>query len=431
MRTLKPTEVFTPTKPPVDEHNIYVHRHQFEKRLRKAFQRASTPVIFGDYGVGKTSLSLITLDNLMEGEGQVIRITDPTGLEISEIYKRAFEQLGYQVTLSETSISERTGSAELQASATSNIGAGSFFNILKVGLVGSGKIANTEKREKVKQFIVASPTEGKAIEIFCEAKVVFLVDELHHASELLKRQITAAVKSCSDQGLEYPKFILCGTSSDARAIAEINMGVDRLMTEIKVIPLAEAESTQIVVDGFEALGVDFETELPRQVALVAGGAPSLVHSIALELAETAISEDRKVDSRDLTDALNEVIQEGQNERMLAAYNRAINHTGSKRYRKHILTVMAESDETYVTTGELAAGVSAILDEEVPQSRISGPLRDLKSEEYGAILVNPLMVDGREQHNQSCFSQPQMKSYIRFLLKAEHFGADVAGDGAVE
>lgn len=427
-KTIKASDVFTPTKPPVDKHNIYIHRVKFESKFKRAFERGATPVIFGDYGVGKTSLSLISLDNLMGEDGLVIRMTDPDNKDISAVYKLAFEKLEYEVTVSETSGSGRNYSAEIQASANSSIGIGKLFEILKVGVSASGKAEKSESETREKQFLVSSPTESKAIEVFSENKVVFLIDELHRASDALKSQIAAAIKSCSDQGLEFPKFILCGTSSDAGKIAEINQGVDRLINEIKVPPLTREESEKIVVNGFDVLGVNYEKELPERVAGVAGGAPSLVHSIALELAESALSTNQVIDADHLREALSEVIEQGQNERMLQAYNRAINHKGSKRYRKHILTVMASSDETYVTTGELAEGVSKILREEVPQTVISGPLRDLKSERYGSILSNPLMVDGREQQNQSCFSQPQMKSYIRFLLKVSDSGVDVTRDG---
>jgi MoxR-like ATPase len=54
--SLKPTDVFTPNRFPLEEHNIYAARADAEQKLNAAMTRNQTPVVYGEYGVGKTTL---------------------------------------------------------------------------------------------------------------------------------------------------------------------------------------------------------------------------------------------------------------------------------------------------------------------------------------------------------------------------------------
>jgi len=53
---LKPHDVFTPARPPLEDTNVYAARGEAEDDFAAALRRGMVPVVFGEFGVGKTSL---------------------------------------------------------------------------------------------------------------------------------------------------------------------------------------------------------------------------------------------------------------------------------------------------------------------------------------------------------------------------------------
>src|SRR4030042_5355202 len=56
-KQMKPSEVFVPGKFPIEEHNIYTDRGAPQESFQTALKRSFVPLVFGSYGVGKSSLS--------------------------------------------------------------------------------------------------------------------------------------------------------------------------------------------------------------------------------------------------------------------------------------------------------------------------------------------------------------------------------------
>lgn len=367
-------------------------------------------MVYGDYGVGKTSLCLKVLDEKYES-ATIIRVTDVKQTSLSDIFRVAFEQLDFRVESYADVVSGNSNSA----------GTTSGFGISLKIISAKGQYDEQETQTASSgartELLVKEPTDGKALRIFESYRVVFLIDELHYATQDLKDQLARCIKSVSDLNYKYPKFIFSGTANDSSALASTNPGVDRLLQEVRVPTFSNSESQELLGTGFDRLGFEVEEGVIDKISEVTAGAPSLVQSIGLEMSYLAIEDDRLVLDRRLSDALDEVIHSGANERMNERYNKAINHNGQLRYRTQVLHAMAASDHNYVTSDWIADHVSEQLGENVPTTTLSGPLRDLKQQEYGAILSDVISPSGKKVKNQTRFTQPQMKSFIRFLRKA--------------
>jgi len=405
-----PEEVFTPTSPPTEKENVYVRRELIEKKLAKNL-KTKTPIVYGDYGVGKTSLCLKVV-NERYGDSPLIRVTDTTDKSISDVFRSAFEEINFTVESYEDNLSG------VVSESRSTAGFGLSLKVV------SGKGENAEGKSTTRtgsvrrELLVKEPTDEKALTVFSEAKIVFLIDELHYANEDFKKQLARCIKSISDLKFQYPKFIFSGTANDSSSLADVNPGVDRLLQEVRVPPFDEAESKELLNAGFAKLGLEVELGVVEKIAEVTAGAPSLVQSIGLELADLTLEgAGRRVEPSQLPEALDEVIHSGANERMSERYNKAINHVGQRKYRTHILHAMAASTETFVTSDWISDFVSESLETNVPTTTLSGPLRELKQEEFGAILSDVVTASGKTVKNQTRFTQPQMKSFIRFLTKA--------------
>jgi tRNA A37 threonylcarbamoyladenosine biosynthesis protein TsaE len=53
---LEPNKVFTPGRLPLKPTNVYATRRTAEAELSKAYKRSLVPIVYGEYGVGKTSM---------------------------------------------------------------------------------------------------------------------------------------------------------------------------------------------------------------------------------------------------------------------------------------------------------------------------------------------------------------------------------------
>lgn len=65
--------------------------------------------------------------------------------------------------------------------------------------------------------------------------------------------------------------------------------------------------------------------------------------------------------------------------------------------------------------DIRTSVSGALGEDVPSQSLSGPLGALKSPDYGRILQDvERAVSGDRVHNLTTFTDPMMKSFVRFM-----------------
>lgn len=105
-------------------------------------------------------------------------------------------------------------------------------------------------------------------------------------------------------------------------------------------------------------------------------------------------------------------------RLNSSYLKAIETTGEKRYRKQILHAMALVDDDYVTMRQLVEKVSLQLKEDAAGTALSGPLRALKSAEFGGVLKDvERRQEGERVFNYSTFTDPSMKAFIRMRYVA--------------
>lgn len=391
----QPHEVFTPGSPPLEKHNVYVTRGIAEQQLRRYVQRRQVPVVWGEYGVGKTSLVQHFFKE-EESKGRLVYIPSVAGLSLSDVFRTILEHLDYRVDI------------EARSAETTSGEGGIDLKVVKIG--GKGEISDSVTR----QLVVTSPTDSKMNNIIRDAGLTVVLDEMHKASDTLRSALVDWIKATRAMSDGFT-LVLVGTSTDAGRLVNLDFGIDRYIKEMPVSLMTPEESRSIVTTGFERLGIRIASDLVERLVQSAAGAPTIVHSLCLDAAESAVSEGRdQVHEDDLRTAVNLYLQE-HGGRLADHYYRAIETTGPRRYRKQILRAAANTNADYVTMEEIRTGVSQALGMDVPSTALSGPLRDLKTSEFGRILKDvDREVSGTRIHNLSTFTDPMMKSFVRFM-----------------
>lgn len=411
-----PNEVFVPGQFPIKNHNVYADRGDPQKRFLKAIERRFVPVLYGGYGVGKSSMAW-HLAREWYDQHRLIYIPSVYGKTLSDIFAVILEHLGYSVVTQKTSSTTAATTAEASASLE-----GGIFGVLKGTFQPKIGRSRTSSDSEQSEIAIKSPTDVKLLQLCEQHGLLLLIDESHRADAPLKDDLGAFLKAYANSSPSNFAIAILGTEKDAGKLVTRDPGIDRLIQEVELKSLDPNESEFILSDGMSRLGITYPPEDGQKIIRCAVGSPFVLQYLCLEVAEKCRADDKSAfDSKDVRHALREYAT-AKAQRSISSYKLAIETTGPKRYRKQILHAMAALDDDYVTMEQLVENVSAQLGEEAPRTVLSGPLRDLKTTLYGSILTDIEGIDPEKRaFNYSAFSDPAIKSVIRLISEVRCLG----------
>lgn len=409
--TLAPGDVFVPGQSPVEESNAYADRGTPQTDTATALNRGYVPLVYGGYGVGKSSM-VARVAKGYERENKLVYVETVYGKSLDSIFKQILESLGYEVTIQRTTQKKRG-----TASSVGTEVEGGVFQVLKAKVKGGLSKTREEHATELNELVVTSPTESKIIDICEDNSILLIVDELHRADQSLTNDLSAFLflKAYANKNCKKFRIALLGTENEASRLVISDPGTDRLLEEISLPPLSQSEAEQIISTGFPRLNIEVDENARDDLVKYSVGSPFVSQFLCLEVAEASDKDSRRpIGYNDIQVALKNYGRR-KAQRLIREYRAAIETSGEKRYRKQILLAMANSDDEYVTMEFLVDEISRTLSEDVPPTALSGPLRALKTNKYGSILrdvENP--AGGGRLSNYSGFADPAMKAIIRMV-----------------
>lgn len=405
----QPAEVFVPGKFPIEESNVYADRGTPQADARTALERAYVPLVFGGYGVGKSSMMMRVAQTFGTAH-KIIYIENVYGKSFSAVFERILEELGYEVTAQRTTASGTSTGTNTQAEISGNA-----FYVIAAKLKTVISRQRHENQGEVKELVVRSPTESKLIDLCEDSSVLLLVDELHQCTDDFSSDLTAFLKSYANRNCKQFRIGLIGTENEASRLVISDPGTDRVLEEISLTTLSDPESEEIISTGFSRLQMQVDDDVVNALKKYSVGSPFVLQFLCLEVAESCNRRGDQLPTLDDVKKSLATYARRKAQRLIREYRATIETVGEKRYRKQILKAMANSPDEYVTMEYLVEQVTKALGETVPSTALSGPLRQLKTEKYGKILrdvENP--AGGGRLANYSGFTDPAMKSIIRMV-----------------
>lgn len=414
---LTPKDVFTPGRPPLGRAEVYAPRGEPERELAMALERGLVPIVFGEFGVGKTSLARHALRSA-ERAGRLVNVESASGKTFADVTRALLEHLGYEITRS------RATTETAQETTTRQGDAGlAFAPVLSAKLSGGRATSKTKGETVLRELAVSAPTDSRVLELCDRARLVLLVDELHAATPELLADLSAFVKAATNKPCRNFRVVLVGTAREATRLVRHDPGIDRILVELEVSTLSTREARAILEEGMQALAVDAPARVLDRAARIASGSPALAQWLGLEMAEAATKRSpRKIAPEDLTAAVRSYVRT-KSKRLERAWRAAIESTGKKRYRRQILLALATVEDELVTLDALAAQVGKQLGEPLASAALSAPLRALKSRDYGEIVRD---VAG-DDLGRVTFRDPSMRAFVRMRDATDREG--LMDDGA--
>lgn len=297
--------VFSPSAP-INEQSLFAGRKtQFDRILDSIFQRGQHVVVFGERGVGKTSLANVLSQSLRANENLKIiapKINCTAQDTYASIWRRLFAQIGENSTdrkigfITEPSASWSAISDRLPADQ--EISADVVYGIFKY-LAGKGfqTIAIIDEFDRL-------DTNGETSRLFSDT-----------------------IKMLSD----YPiatTIIIVGVGDN---VIDLHLGhesVQRALIQIHMPRMADTELQEIITKGLTAMNMTMDEKVTESIVHLSKGLPHYTHLLAYYTIRKAIDEGvTAVTPHHLKLAISQAIDNSQH------YIRTIYHKATTSPRK--------------------------------------------------------------------------------------------------
>lgn len=374
--------VFTPAAP-VRRKELFAGRiDQLTQVIGAVSQVGQHVVIFGERGVGKTSLASLLGDfwaDIVKDSNVIsVRINCDTEDGFESIWKRIAED---------------------------------------VDLAGDGgaltRASNHPAFLEARKEILASRATAHSIRRYLELankSFILIIDEFDRVDDdAIAGQFADTIKSLSDHSVDTT-IVVVGVADTVEDLIHEHASVDRALVQVLMPRMSATEIRQIVETGLAEVGMTVKEAAAFNIAKFSQGLPHYAHLLGLNSGLSAISTRRKeVDLQDVRAALEISISKAQESIKNAYYQATLSPRRDNLYRQVILAcALAPIDDL---------GYFAPADVREPMSRVMGRPYDIPSfvrhlnalctKERGSLLHKI----GTERKRRFRFTNPILKPYI--------------------
>lgn len=378
---------------------------RYEKLQQKFENRLAEPgrqlVLYGDTGVGKTSL----VRHILE-ERKISNVSVECGQPFEVMLKEALAKAG----LTEDSM-------ELIEKKSAYAGVRGTLGFLFAG----GRHGLDEKETKKSYPISIQTAVVEALSI-AGVEVLFLDNfenlraRKHGAATAI--QIAQLMKSASDRDGGV-KVVVAGIPTESQRLLTVDEATGRRTTQIPVLRMQDDELDEILDKGGTKLGITFDADCRATIIRFSDGFPYYTHLHALHAVRHALKEGGdRVELQHFTSALHEILEDADLT-LQDAYTSAI-ETGPKatvQTRKSIMEALARLEKQEVTFREIKESFQRDHpDYSMKQLDFINPHLGELVEKYGILQGRGVKKSADRTYR---FANPLMRAYVK--LQAESSG----------
>jgi Cdc6-like AAA superfamily ATPase len=375
-------EVSTVFKPsaPIDNRELFSGRLDKIRTVINAINQAGQHVvIYGERGVGKTSLANVIHAFLPQNESA---ISIKLNCDADTNFKMLFCEI-----LSE--IKMRKSKSEIGFNPTTDI----FFE-------GLNEQFNKEE---------LTPNLLRRIFSQLEAKIIIIIDEFDRIKdENTKRLLSDTIKNFSDYSVDTT-FVLVGVADSVNNLIESHNSIERALVQIQMPRMMPEELSNIIEKGLNILNLKMEESVKSEIVNLSQGLPHYTHLLSLYAAQAALSEEQtNIKDEHLKNAIDESINKAQ-QTIRDDYYKAISSPRGNLYKQVLLAcAMAKNDEM---------GYFAAVDIKQPLKEITGRSYEIAAfakhlKEFCDVTRGPVLKkSGYPRRYRYRFCNPLMEPFI--------------------
>lgn len=369
------SRIFTPSTP-IGMAELFSGRsEQIQRLIDTVAEPGRHAIIYGEPGVGKTSLA------------QIIQHVIPAGShKLTYVRKAAF---------SSDTFSSIWMSIFRDIRFTMDLGEG-----LKSYAVADAYQNGVTPSDVVRELSYF-PSEDIPIIVIDEYNLVKAKDQ--------SQQMAETIKAISDEGLNVT-IMLVGISDTVENLVEGHGSLSRCAEEVLMPRMSSHEMQVLLESRMSRLRMKIHGDAKWKIINLAKGLPAFAHALGKGATLSAIdTRSLTVVERNVDHSIEEFLRASQNS-LKTDYEAAVRSNQEKARFRQILTAcaMARTDESgYFTAKQVCDPLARILGREIGIDGFNPNLKELASEKRG----NVLQKIGSERVYRYRFSDPAMQPYV--------------------
>jgi len=362
---VRASEAFTPAAP-IDAKELFAGRtEQLDTLIDAICQRGQHAIIYGERGVGKTSLATIQAQFLEDIGKRVVapRINCDSSDNFSTLWKKVF--------------------AEVQVSK----------RIKKIGYQAAEEVEVevSDISETLQEVISPNDVRVRLTELCQGAILVVILDEFDRIEdERVKVQFSDTIKALSDYSVPAT-IVLVGVADSVTDLIAHHESIERSLVQIPLPRMKPAEMEQILSKAMEKLAMQMELNASLRIAGIARGLPHYVHLVGLNATREAIAARRlNVTAEDVEKGIEKSIANAQQSIRQMYYDATISRKKGSIYSRLLLAcALAKADEFgYFTAADIREPMSLIMKKNYTIPYYAKQLHELCKKSRGAVLQKP-------------------------------------------
>jgi Cdc6-like AAA superfamily ATPase len=262
---IKVGTVFTPNAP-IDKRSLFSGRTSQIRRVSDIiFQKGNHAIIFGERGVGKTSLAQVLQEFLPTQQNLVVtRVNCDAADNFLSVWKKVFDGISF--------VQSRTGMGYAPQDQIELFSLASFL----------------KETENVPHQVF------KALQqVPSEVILVVIIDEFDRLGNEVRPLFADFIKMLSDNSLPIT-IILTGVGESVDELVSNHQSVSRSMAQIQMPRMTNKEIEDIITNGLMILdGMTISDTVLQKIVLLAKGLPHYAHLLGLHVCRDALDNQRK------------------------------------------------------------------------------------------------------------------------------------------
>lgn len=323
---------FSPSAP-IDQQALFSGRlAQLTDVVNAITQKGQHAILFGERGVGKTSLARVLANGLTIGNKRMVAasINCDSTMSFSSLWHKIFRE----ITVS--------------------------YSKPGMGFTGESSIVG----KSLNEYLPAEVTPDDVRHLLSKiGKALIIIDELDRLTDAGASKLLAdTIKTLSDHAVDST-LLLVGVADSVDTLIAEHQSVERALVQVRMPRMSKPELNQIVDKGLAAASMSIDPVARDKITALSQGLPHYTHLLSLYASQRAAATSREIVAiEDVRTAIDSALSRAQ-QSIINSYHKATNSPRENLYAQVLLScALAQQDPL---------GYFAAVDVRTPLSGIMG------------------------------------------------------------